>query len=331
MTDRAPSRSLVCRPWRRAWRRCVLSDLTFFVQHGAGRDRRDRAVAADGVRRPGIAGAGRVRRRRRPDRRGGHHALGAAAAGRPAAARPLVAAAFAAVVGIPLLRLQGHYLAFGTLALLLMVQTAMGTLRPARWRLRHQRHPGVRRRRLGRSSASGPTSTSPWAAWALVLLLTPRDRPTAASAAACGRWPAARPPPSPPECPVSGPRWRSSRCRRCTPDWPEAVGVLHALRQPGLLPGDPVVHLRHHGRRGRTRDDVGRGGRRGGRLGPAAGAQHGEQPARAAADGGPDHAVRDVRRAAGPGPAVHAPRHRPDRGWRVRPAARAHGRSGCAT
>jgi len=38
---------------------------------------------------------------------------------------PLVAAAFAAVVGVPLLRLRGHYLAFGTLALLLMVQAAM--------------------------------------------------------------------------------------------------------------------------------------------------------------------------------------------------------------
>ena len=40
---------------------------------------------------------------------------------------PLVAAAFAALVGIPLLRLHGHYLAFGTLALLLMVQAAMAT------------------------------------------------------------------------------------------------------------------------------------------------------------------------------------------------------------
>jgi branched-chain amino acid transport system permease protein len=38
---------------------------------------------------------------------------------------PLVAAAFAAIVGLPLLRLQGHYLAFGTLALLFLVQAAM--------------------------------------------------------------------------------------------------------------------------------------------------------------------------------------------------------------
>jgi branched-chain amino acid transport system permease protein len=38
---------------------------------------------------------------------------------------PLVAGAFAAVVGVPLLRLHGHYLAFGILALLLMVQAAM--------------------------------------------------------------------------------------------------------------------------------------------------------------------------------------------------------------
>jgi branched-chain amino acid transport system permease protein len=40
-------------------------------------------------------------------------------------AAPVVAAVFATVVGMPLLRLRGHYLAFGTLALLLMVQTAM--------------------------------------------------------------------------------------------------------------------------------------------------------------------------------------------------------------
>ncbi len=40
---------------------------------------------------------------------------------------PLVAGVFAVVVGVPLLRLRGHYLAFGTLALLLMVQAAMST------------------------------------------------------------------------------------------------------------------------------------------------------------------------------------------------------------
>ena len=45
----------------------------------------------------------------------------------PPLVAPLVAAAFAALVGVPLLRLHGHYLAFGTLALLLMVQAAMAT------------------------------------------------------------------------------------------------------------------------------------------------------------------------------------------------------------
>lgn len=40
---------------------------------------------------------------------------------------PVLASAFAALVGIPLLRLRGHYLAFGTLALLLMVVAAMST------------------------------------------------------------------------------------------------------------------------------------------------------------------------------------------------------------
>jgi branched-chain amino acid transport system permease protein len=42
-------------------------------------------------------------------------------------AAPIAAAVFATVVGVPLLRLRGHYLAFGTLALLLMVQAAMST------------------------------------------------------------------------------------------------------------------------------------------------------------------------------------------------------------
>jgi branched-chain amino acid transport system permease protein len=41
---------------------------------------------------------------------------------------PFAAGLFASVVGLPLLRLQGHYLAFGTLALLLMVQTAMSSI-----------------------------------------------------------------------------------------------------------------------------------------------------------------------------------------------------------
>ncbi|MEO7123470.1 MAG: branched-chain amino acid ABC transporter permease [Lacisediminihabitans sp.] len=41
---------------------------------------------------------------------------------------PIVAGIFAYVVGIPLLRLHGHYLAFGTLALLLIVQALMGNL-----------------------------------------------------------------------------------------------------------------------------------------------------------------------------------------------------------
>jgi branched-chain amino acid transport system permease protein len=44
------------------------------------------------------------------------------------ACAPLVAAGFAYLVGLPLLRLRGHYLAFGTLALLLIVQTLVNTV-----------------------------------------------------------------------------------------------------------------------------------------------------------------------------------------------------------
>ncbi len=43
------------------------------------------------------------------------------------ACAPVVSAAFALVVGVPLLRLRGHYLAFGTLAMLLIVTAAMNT------------------------------------------------------------------------------------------------------------------------------------------------------------------------------------------------------------
>lgn len=41
---------------------------------------------------------------------------------------PVVAGVLAAVVGWPLLRLRGHYLAFGTLAVLLILQTVMATV-----------------------------------------------------------------------------------------------------------------------------------------------------------------------------------------------------------
>lgn len=41
---------------------------------------------------------------------------------------PVVATAFALAIGAPLLRLRGHYLAFGTLAVLLVVQAAMSTI-----------------------------------------------------------------------------------------------------------------------------------------------------------------------------------------------------------
>ena len=43
-------------------------------------------------------------------------------------AAPLLAALFALLVGLPLLRLRGHYLAFGTLALLLMVTGVMSNV-----------------------------------------------------------------------------------------------------------------------------------------------------------------------------------------------------------
>ncbi len=43
-------------------------------------------------------------------------------------AAPVVAGAFAVLIGAPLLRLRGHYLAFGTLAVLLLVHLVMSTV-----------------------------------------------------------------------------------------------------------------------------------------------------------------------------------------------------------
>ena len=187
--------------------------------HGARRHRRDRAVAADGVRRPGLARPGRVRGRRRADRGARHHAAaGCHRCSRcspprswPGRSRPLV--------GVPLLRLQGHYLAFGTLALLLMVQAAMSTFDVPRRRLRHQRHPAVRRRdrhlhrpaavRLPRARlpGRGPGAHPPGRAQPL--------RPRASA-----RSPAARPRRSPRASRSCAARSPSSRCRRCTPASP---------------------------------------------------------------------------------------------------------------
>lgn len=41
---------------------------------------------------------------------------------------PILGAVVAALIGLPLLRLRGHYLAFGTLAVLLIIQTVMATV-----------------------------------------------------------------------------------------------------------------------------------------------------------------------------------------------------------
>ena len=128
--------------------------------------------------------------------------LGAPAAGRAADARRWSRPRFAALVGVPLLRLHGHYLAFGTLALLLDGAGGDGHLRRARRCLRDQRHPAARVSATGSSSASCPTSTWRSAAWGWCWC-SATGRCTAASGAASGPWPGARPQRSRPGVPVN--------------------------------------------------------------------------------------------------------------------------------
>ena len=66
------------------------------------------------------------------------------------ACAPVAAGIFAYVVGAPLLRLRGHYLAFGTLALLLIVQALMGNLEVFGAGTGNRGDPAARRRRLRR-------------------------------------------------------------------------------------------------------------------------------------------------------------------------------------
>ena len=234
---------------------------------------------------------------------------------------PLVAAAFAALVGLPLLRLHGHYLAFGTLALLLMVQAAMSTFDVLGGAFGISGIPplGVGDRVVHRAAALClPGAGLPGAGAAA----QPSDRaqPLRPRHPGPGRQRDRRRVGGGAGEPQQGHHLRALGGLRRPGRW--LVGVLHALREPGLLPGPRVVHLRDHGRGRRPRDDLGRSGRRRDRVGAPPGPQQPQQPARAAADGGADHAVRDVRRPADPGAALHAARHRADRGQRRRPSPR---------
>ena len=145
-----------------------------------------------------------------------------------------MAAAFAALVGVPLLRLHGHYLAFGTLALLLMVQAAMGTFDVLGGAFGIGGIPplGVGDRVFVWQS---PYVYLALGCLGLVLLLSHRTVHSRFGAAS-GPSPAARPPRSRRGFRSTGARSPSSRCRRATPVWPADLGVLHALREPRSFP-----------------------------------------------------------------------------------------------
>ena len=114
-------------------------------------------------------------------------------------AAPLIAGTFALIVGPPLLRLRGHYLAFGTLALLLIVQTAISAFDFLGGAFGIS---GIPPFGVGTSSSSASCRTSIWpsAAWPWSWC-SPTGSCTAGSAAACARSPEASRPRSPRESP----------------------------------------------------------------------------------------------------------------------------------
>ena len=231
---------------------------------------------------------------------------------------PLVAAAFAALVGVPLLRLHGHYLAFGTLALLLMVQAAMSTFDVLGGAFGIS---GIPPLGVGGRVFVGqlPYVYLALGCLGLVLLLSHRtvhSRFGRGIQALAGSQTAAE---------SAGVPVNRSKVTifALSAGYAGLAGGLSAFFTPYVSPDSfPALESFTYvimAVVGGLGTDLRRSGRSRDRLGAPPGPQHGQQPARAAAHGGPDHAVRDVRRVADPGAALHAAGYRPDRGRRGRP------------
>ena len=228
------------------------------------------------------------------------------------ACAPVAAGIFAYVVGAPLLRLRGHYLAFGTLALLLIVQALMGNLDVFG---AGTGIAGIPPLGVGDFVVSDQLAYAyiALAALALVLLVSRnlvRSRFGRGIRALSGSESAASSS-GVPVLPKQTRRFCGLGCLRRTRRRDRRV--LHPVRQPRLVPADAVVRVRDHGGDRRTRDAVGRGDRGGARFGPAAGAQQPGEPARTAADGLADPAICGIRDRANLRVAVHPAGNHADR------------------
>ena len=234
---------------------------------------------------------------------------------------PLVAAAFAALVGPPLLRLHGHYLAFGTLALLLMVQAAMSTFDVLGGAFGIS---GIPPLGVGDRVFVGqlPYVYLALGCLGLVLLLSHRtvhSRFGRGIQALAGSETAAE---------SAGVPVNRSKVTifALSAGYAGLAGGLSAFFIPYVSPDSfPAVESF-------TYVIMAVVGGLGTIWGGVVGAvvvsvllqvlNNRQQPARPAADGGADHAVRDVRRPAGAGAALHAAWHRADRGQWDRSCAR---------
>ena len=231
----------------------------------AGRDGHRRAVAADGVRRAGLA-----RARRRSTRSGRTPPGCSAVHGVPTAARPAGRAGRGGAgrrgaSGSPLLRLRGHYLAFATLAMQLILLSLLGAGRLGRRRDRPAGHPAAVGRRASSSREDLGYAYLAWAALARGPAGQPQPRRLA------GRAGTAR----------AGHQRDRGRGQRGAGGRVPARGVraVGGLRRAGrrhlrllprlsrarVVPGAAVHRVRGDGRGRRPRHDRRAGGRRRGR------------------------------------------------------------------
>jgi hypothetical protein len=224
---------------------------------------------------------------------------------------PLTAAVVATVVGIPIMRLRGHYLAFATLAIQLILLSVVGQLDVLGGDIGLQ---GIPRLGIGSVQLSQPRSYA-WLTWVAVVLVLVIARNVITSRAGRGLRALASSEVAAESCGVPVARQaRGLRARRrLRRTGRRHLRLLPRLRRSELVPRPAVGRVRGDGRHRWARHDLGAG--RGG---------HGHHRSRAGAER-PRHATRDaalrvdhvllrrLRGAAGRGVAVPAERTAPDR------------------
>jgi len=192
---------------------------------------------------------------------------------------PFVAALLAALVGIPIMRLRGHYLAFATLAFQLIMLSAVGQIDFFGGDIGLQ---GIPQLGLGGAELSTARSYAwlTWAGVAIVMLITRNiiaSRPgrglralaTSETAAESSGVPVARYRIT--VFALSAGFARAGRGHLC---------LLNRLYRPGLVPGVALLRVRRDGGDRRPGNDLGAAGRCGHHHCPGPGAQQPGNPAR---------------------------------------------------